>query len=65
MNKLPLRFAALAVLCGLLNGLFCAGAAADQRDYIIPDSDSRLLTREEVWTYRYDTLFYAYHENIT
>ena len=62
MNKLPLRFAALAVLCGLLNGLFCAGAAAEQRDYIIPDSDSRLLTREEVWTYRYDTLFYAYHE---
>ncbi len=30
--------------------------------YIIPDSNTRLLTREEVWKYRYDTLLYAFNE---
>jgi len=30
--------------------------------YIIPDSDKRLLTYEEVWGYQYDTLLYAFNE---
>jgi len=30
--------------------------------YIIPDSDKRLLTRDEVWQYKYDTLLYAFNE---
>ena len=48
-------------MSGLLAGLLCAGAAAEQGYYVIPDSDTRLLTREEIRTYRYDTLFYAYN----
>ncbi len=30
--------------------------------YIIPDSNTRKLTREEVWQYQYDTLLYAFNE---
>ena len=30
--------------------------------YIIPDSDTRKLTREELWNYQYDTLLYAFNE---
>ena len=30
--------------------------------YIIPDSDRRALTREELWGYQYDTLLYAFNE---
>ncbi|MBQ9326811.1 MAG: YARHG domain-containing protein [Clostridia bacterium] len=30
--------------------------------YIIPDSDSRLLTYQELWEYKYDTLLYAFNE---
>ena len=62
MNRSLARFILLAVMSGLLAGLLCAGAAAEQGYYVIPDSDTRLLTREEVRTYRYDTLFYAYNE---
>ena len=36
-------------------------ASADKL-YIIEDSDTRLLTYEEVWTYKYDTLLYAFNE---
>ena len=30
--------------------------------YIIPDSDRRELTESELWTYKYDTLLYAFNE---
>ena len=30
--------------------------------YIIPDSDTRELTRAELWDYKYDTLLYAFNE---
>ena len=30
--------------------------------YIIPDSNTRKLTRAEVWEYQYDTLLYAFNE---
>ena len=36
-------------------------ASADDL-YIIPDSDRRRLTYEEVWEYQYDTLLYAFNE---
>ncbi len=36
-------------------------ASADSL-YIIPDSNTRKLTREEVWEYQYDTLLYAFNE---
>ena len=36
-------------------------ASADNL-YIIDDSDRRKLTYEEVWTYQYDTLLYAFNE---
>ncbi len=37
-------------------------AARAESLYIIPDSDRRELTREELWGYRYDTLLYAFNE---
>ena len=48
-----------AVLC--LLSIPMTGATADQL-YIIPDSDTRLLTYDEVWEYQYDTLLYAFNE---
>ncbi|MBR4711762.1 MAG: YARHG domain-containing protein [Clostridia bacterium] len=30
--------------------------------YIIPDSNTRLLTYDELWNYQYDTLMYAFNE---
>ena len=46
-----------AVLLGSL--LVPVFAAADSL-YIIPDSDTRALTYDELWEYRYDTLLYAF-----
>ena len=51
----------LAVLLALAVLLPIIPAAADQL-YIIPDSDTRELTREELWGYKYDTLKYAFNE---
>ena len=39
-----------------------AGSARAEQLYIIPDSDRRELTREELWGYQYDTLLYAFNE---
>ena len=38
-----------------------AAAGADSL-YVIPDSNVRELTREELWGYKYDTLLYAFNE---
>lgn len=35
---------------------------ANNNYYIIPDSNTRELTREELWGYQYDTLLYAFNE---
>ena len=53
----------LALLAGLvmLLGSLPVAAGADAL-YIIPDSNTRKLTREEVWQYQYDTLLYAFNE---
>ena len=57
MKKLIALLLALAVMmpCVMMT------AAADSL-YIIPDSNTRELTREELWGYRYDTLLYAFNE---
>ena len=56
-NRMLTLFLALALLLGLLP----AGAGADSL-YIIPDSNTRELTYEELWEYQYDTLLYAFNE---
>lgn len=54
-------------LCALLAAMLCLSlflplvGVADQL-YIIPDSNTRLLTYNELWDYQYDTLMYAFNE---
>ena len=50
----------LALVMGL--GLAIPAAAGADSLYVIPDSDTRELTREELWEYKYDTLLYAFNE---
>lgn len=45
----------------VLLGLFLPAAEA-ANVYLIPDSDTRLLTEEELWQWRYDALGYALNE---
>ncbi len=42
--------------------LFLPILAQAESLYIIPDSNTRQLTREELWEYQYDTLKYAFNE---
>ena len=61
MKKLFAFLLALAIVlpCGM--GLLMSPAKADQL-YIIPDSNTRLLTYDELWGYQYDTLMFAFNE---
>ena len=53
----------LSLLLGLMLAVLSVPMPASAESlYIIPDSDQRKLTREEVWTYQYDTLLYAFNE---
>ena len=53
----------LSLLFGLMLAVLSVPMPASAESlYIIPDSDQRKLTREEVWTYQYDTLLYAFNE---
>ena len=53
----------VAMLMGLIMlALSLPVAAGADSLYIIPDSNTRQLTREEVWEYQYDTLLYAFNE---
>lgn len=61
MKKLFALLLALAVLLPCAAALVPAEAKADSM-YIIPDSNTRLLTEEELWGYKYDTLLYAFNE---
>ena len=61
MKKLFALLLTLAILLPCAAALVPAGAKADSM-YIIPDSNKRLLTREELWGYKYDTLLYAFNE---
>ena len=63
MKKLFVLLFALAILLPCAAALVPAGAKAAESMYIIPDSDRRLLTWDEVYNgYKYDTLLYAYNE---
>ena len=53
---------AILLAVAILGSLLLPALAAADSMYIIPDSDRRALTREELWGYRYDTLLYAFNE---
>lgn len=61
MKKLFTLLLALAVALPCAAILGPSAARADQV-YIIPDSNTRELTREELWEYQYDTLMFAFNE---
>ena len=56
----------LPVLLGLMLLLACAAPAAlasgVNNYYIIPDSDTRLLTEEELWGWQYEAVGFIYNE---
>jgi len=57
----------IAMLLAAVMALLCAAAAAPVQAkadmvYIIPDSDTRELTWDELWDYQYDTLMFAFNE---
>lgn len=60
MKKLTALLLVLAVAMSIVT-IVPVVAGADSL-YIIPDSDRRELTREELWGYQYDTLLYAFNE---
>lgn len=51
-----------AALCALLLCLSLAPSARASNFYIIPDSHTRALTREELWDWQYDALGYILNE---
>ncbi len=51
----------ICILLALMLWVPCL-SLADSLNYIIPDSNTRQLTREELWEYQYDTLKYAFNE---
>ena len=55
------RLTALALVLALALSMLPVWGTAESL-YIIPDSDRRELTREELWGYQYDTLLYAFNE---
>ena len=59
--KPAIRLAALLLALAVLAAAMPVAVSADSL-YIIPDSNVRKLTREEVWQYQYDTLLYAFNE---
>ena len=56
------QFPRMMFLSVLLCLCFLFQAAVAENLYIIPDSDRRALTYEELWDYQYDTLLYAFNE---
>lgn len=61
MKKVLAFLLALAIILPCGAALMMSEAKADQL-YIIPGSDSRKLTRDELWGYQYDTLMFAFNE---
>lgn len=59
--KRLIRLTTLVLALALLATALPLAALADSL-YIIPDSDRRQLTRDELWGYQYDTLLYAFNE---
>lgn len=61
MKKLIVWLLALAIALPCAVTFMPAAAKADSM-YVIPGSDVRELTYDEVWEYQYDTLLYAFNE---
>ena len=61
MKRLIALMLTLAVVFSCAVIIIPAAASADSL-YIIPDSDRRELTWDELWDYKYDTLLYAFNE---
>lgn len=61
MKKLIVFLLALAVALPCMAALAPAPAKADSL-YVIPDSNTRKLTWDELMEYKYDTLLYAFNE---
>jgi len=61
MKKLIGILLVMAFVLPCAAALVPAQAKADSL-YIIPDSDTRELTRDELWEYQYDTLMFAFNE---
>ena len=61
MKKLLTLLVAAALILSCSAVLAPVQAKADQV-YIIPDSNTRALTEEELWDYQYDTLMFAFNE---
>ena len=59
--KRLIRLTTLVLALALLATALPLAALADSL-YIIPDSNTRQLTRDELWGYQYDTLLYAFNE---
>ena len=63
MKKLFALLLALAIALPCAAALMPSGAEAEESMYIIPDSNKRALTWDELWNgYQYDTLLYAFNE---
>ena len=53
---------AVILLAAMLSVLLLPLMSSADQLYIIPDSDRRELTYDELWGYKYDTLMYAFNE---
>ncbi|MBQ9307848.1 MAG: YARHG domain-containing protein, partial [Clostridia bacterium] len=47
---------------GIPKAAHADGAAKDWDFYLIPDSDTRVLTKEEIWKWDYESLWYLINE---
>ena len=56
------RILAILLTAALLLGSLMITAASADRMYLIPDSDSRKLTEEELWEWDYESIGYIMNE---
>ena len=56
------KLIALCLMIAMMLPCMLPAAAVAESMYIIADSNTRALTREELWRYQYDTLMYAFNE---
>ena len=62
MRRIRMLVALAATLLMLLTAVPASIASGLNNFYIIPDSDSRLLTEDELWDWQYEALGYIYNE---
>ena len=56
------RITAFMLMLVVVTTLIPVISASGDSLYIIPDSNTRELTKAELWSYKYDTLMYAFNE---